>query len=203
MRGTLVLSVICLLTLAWAIPARAQFDRSDIHRPFAFDVYGGGHKFEGSDETGLGFGARLLLNHRSGLAFGGNFTWVTRTEELLAGEQDVNVYYYNAELEYTFPGGMIEPFLGAGAGAATVKLGDVEGGGTLQLASTPGTDKTYLMVPLSAGGRIYNTTRSIGVVVEVRDHVVFVSEDEDAGIDSDTTHGWSIGAGVSFQFGGP
>jgi hypothetical protein len=203
MRGTHVLSVIGLLTLVGAIPASAQFDRSDIDRPFAFDVYGGGHKFDGSDETGIGFGARLLLNHRSGLAFGGNFTWVTRTEKILAGDQDVTVYYYNAEAQYTFPAGMIEPFLGAGAGAATVDLGDVEGSGSLQLANTPGASDTYFMVPLSGGVKIFNGTHRIGVLVEGRDHVVFVSDDADAGVDGKTTHNWAIGAGVEFQFGGP
>ena len=203
MSGTRIAALAVVLVLGGGGTAVAQFDRSDIHRPFEFDVLAGAHKFEDSDETGLGVGARLLANHRSGFSFGGSFDWVIRTEEVLAGEQDVTVYYYNAELEYTFPTGMIEPFLGAGAGAATVKLGDVEGSGTLQLASTGSTSETYLMVPVAAGIKIYNTTRRIGGRIEVRDNVVFVSGDADAGTEDDTTHGWAIGAGVSFQFGGP
>ena len=209
MHRTRYLTAVGLLTMLLVPGVAAAQDEEDDrmrlnHRPFELNVNAGGHKLDGAEETDLGVGGRLALHHRSGLSFVGSFTWVTSTVDLVTEEVDVHTYYYNAELEYTIPAGLVEPFLGAGAGAQTIKLDDVSGTGTLSLASSEedSHSETNLMVPLTAGFKVLNGSRRFGLRVEIRDNMVFVKGDEDEGTEDEATHNWEISGGLSFLFGG-
>jgi opacity protein-like surface antigen len=213
MRNTCAVAFAALVGLVWANQVRAQEgeDRYYSHRPFEFNVNVGGHRPDGADDTDVGVGARAFFHSRSGVSFGGNFTWVISNADFGGGDIDVNTYYYNAELEYTFPvPGMLQPFLGAGAGASTVKVSD-SGSGTFSIAPAglglasseePHDSQTNLMIPLTAGIKLVPGSRRFAVRADVRDNVIMISGDADEGTEDETTHNWEVSGGISFLFGG-
>jgi opacity protein-like surface antigen len=213
MRSTCAALLVALLGLVWADQARAQVEevRDYPHRPFEINLNARAHRTHGAHDTHLGVGPRTFFHTRSGISLGGNFTWVISNADLGGGDVDVNTYLYNVELEYTFPmPGMLQPFLGAGAGASTVKVSD-SGSGTLSLApaglglassENPHDSQTNLMIPLTAGIKLLNGSRRIAVRADVRDNVIMISGDEDAGTEDETTHNWEVSGGISFLFGG-
>ena len=219
MRAPRAAALAGLFLILGTAPVAAQEEEDDdyglaTHRPFEFNVNAGGHKPDTGDsdaesDTDIGVGARMFYHPRSGMiSFGGNFTYVISDVDLGGGESvDVNTYYYSGELEITFPSGMFQPFLGAGAGAQTVKVSD-SGSGTLSRspgltpASTESShSETNLYIPLVAGFRIMPGGGRFGLRVDLRDNVVRVSGDDELETESETFHNLELSGGISLFFG--
>jgi len=203
MKGRMIVFAVAL-GFAWAGQAYAQEEHYG-NRPWELNVNGGAHFWddatfgEGSD-TDFGAGARIFMNTPSGWGFGGNFTWVLANADIdddpdVEEDLDVNVYLYSAEVEYTFPAGTrLHPFVGVGVGAATVKLSDVPEGFD--------DSETELLVPLAGGIKWFGGSGTWAVRAEVRDNIIFITGDEDLGIEDETTNNIEVSGGVSFLFGG-
>ena len=154
------------------------------------------------DETtqALQLGGRVFRNFGSGLSIGGNVDWAQADDVTLApfAGLGASLLLYSAELEYGFP---ISPrstfFVGAGVGAATVKLDDAPFGAA---ASSTG-----LLVPAGGGLKFHNRALSPSWALrfDLRDNVILL---ETLGAEGETEteprHNVEASVGVSFLFGG-
>jgi opacity protein-like surface antigen len=200
MKGRIFVSMfVFALGFAWAGLAYGQEEHYG-NRPWELNVHGGAHFWddntfgEGAD-TDFGAGARIFMNMPSGWGFGGNFDWIAANTDFDGEDFDVTVYYYSGEIEYTFPaGGRIHPFLGVGAGAATVKISDVPEGFD--------DSETELLVPIAGGVKWFGSSGSWALRAEVRDNIIFISGDEDLGVEDETTNNFEVSGGISFLLGG-
>lgn len=186
-----VIAVLLAAGLGWTGRASAQAEHYG-NRPWELNVNAGAHFFDNADDTDVGFGGRIFMNMPSGLGFGGNFTWVLSNTDFEGTDFDVNTYLYSGEIEYTFASpSRLHPFVGAGLGAATVKISDVPEGFD--------DSDTNLLIPLVGGVKFFNRTNDSTWAIrgEVRDNIIRFSDG-----DSETTHNWEVSGGISFLFGG-
>lgn len=200
MRRTTVAFALALV-LGWTGHAFAQAEHYG-NRPWELNVNAGAHfmdddLFGEEEDTQFGAGLRMFMNQPSGWGFGGNFTWIPGSVDFGTEEVDFNLYLYSAEVEYTFGSSTrLHPFVGAGVGAATLKVEDVP--------DEFEDSETELLIPLGGGIKWFprTTNSNWAVRVDVRDNIIFVSGDEDLGDSDETTHNFEISGGVSFLFGG-
>jgi opacity protein-like surface antigen len=184
------------LALGWTGQALAQ-EEHYANRPYELNVNAGAHFLDDADDTDVGFGARLFMNRPSGFGFGGNFTWILSNADFDGDDFDVNTYLYSGEVEYTFGApGQLHPFVGVGIGAATTKVSD--------LPEEFDDSDTNLLIPLVAGIKWFNRTNDPNWAFrgDIRDNIIHFSGDDDADIDSETTHNWEVSGGLSLLFGG-
>ena len=203
-----------LLLLAWSTPAAmAQSDN------WEFNLHAGIYQpdlgldiseidvDDATDDTDTDpvVGARLIKHWANGFDLGFNFDWVLLDKfDLPAGSENedvnVNLYYYSADLGYTFPSGSPIKFgVSAGAGAATTSFDD--------LPDEFGDDAggTNFMVPIGVNLKWQNDPYdpSWGIRVDARDNIVWVDEfSEDQEVEKKPQNTWELTAGLSFFFGG-
>ena len=166
------------LAAALAAPTAARAQET----PYELNVHVGALKFDDADDTDTMAGARFMLQYPSGWAWGGNFDWV-------GADEDVTVYLYSFEIDYTFPtAGRTKFFVGGGAGAATVKFDDE---GLLEDEDDSSTDA---LVPLVAGIKFLNqpVQPKWAIRGDVRDNIIFGEDD--------SSNNFEFSGGVSFFF---
>lgn len=167
------------LVLGWSAAAHAQANQYELNMhvgSLRYDIV------ERSD-TDFMLGARFLLSPGGTWGFGGNFDWVN-------ADEDVSLYLYSGELNYTFPSqGPGKFFVAGGLGARTLKIdfADLD------------ESRTRLAVPLGAGFKWLNrpSVPSWAIRAELRDHIVF--GDEDKG-EKSTENTWEFSGGISLFF---
>ena len=202
-----------LLLLAWSAPAAmAQSDNwefnlhAGIYQPdLGLDIDEADLDDETDNtDTDPVVGARLIKHWANGFDFGFNFDWVLLDKfPLPAGsaneDVNVNLYYYSADLGYTFPSGSPIKFgVSAGAGAATTSWDDLP-----DEFGDPG--GTNFMVPIGVNLKWQNDPYdpSWGIRVDARDNIVWVDEfSEDQQVEKKPQNTWELTAGLSFFFGG-
>ncbi|HUP00821.1 MAG TPA: hypothetical protein VM737_04785 [Gemmatimonadota bacterium] len=165
-----------------ATGARAQSPASHyINRPWEFNFHLGALLFDDEIADGgeLMLGARLVHNWPSGWGFGGNFDYSQI-------EDDVDVFLYSGEVDYTFGSPTrTHFFVGLGLGAASFSDD-----------RRPDDDdsETHLLIPLAIGVKHFNRTNDPNWAIrgELRDNIIRL-EDPD-----ETTHNIELSAGISF-----
>lgn len=209
----LMSALLGLAVLAFAAPdARAQGDA------WEFNVHAGIYQpdlgldveeidvDDATDDTDTDpvFGGRLIKHWANGFGLGVNFDWVLLDKfDLPEGSENedvnVNLFYYSADLNYTFPSGSPLKFgLSAGVGAATESWDDLP-------ASFGDQNETNFMVPVGANVKWVNdpVDPSWGVRVDARDNIVWRDEfSEDQEVEKKPTNTWELTGGLSFFFGG-
>lgn len=181
------------LVLAVSADGRAQAEHY-ANRPLEANVHVGALAFDEGDTEAL-IGGRLVYNLPSGFGIGGNLDWSPV-------DDDVNVYLYSVDLNYTFPSdAQAHFFVSGGIGAATISL-------DLPDEFADDDSETDLLVPIGGGIKWFNRTNDStwGLRAEVRDNIIFAEgfEFADGAVEEDTeaTHNFEFSGGVSFFFGG-
>ncbi|MDX1624345.1 MAG: outer membrane beta-barrel protein [Gemmatimonadota bacterium] len=196
-RLTAALAFAAGLLLADAPKALAQAT------PYELNLHIGGFRYDIEDsDTDVMLGARFLLQYPSGWGWGGNFDWVPVDRIATTGDDiDFDLYLYSFEVDYTVQtGDQVRPFVGAGIGAATFRVGDLPPG--------PGDDEeseTNVLIPLAVGVKFFDDPRQPTWAIrgEIRDNVVFVDEDDlQAAIagDDGAQNNIEFSGGISFFF---
>ena len=182
------------ILLTASAPAFAQ--RYNPIPPYELNLHGGAF-FPDDDDADVLVGARFMLQKASGWGYGGNFDWVPLDEiDVSFGDDedvDVNLYLYSFEVDYTFPStSPVRFFVGAGVGAASLKLSDVPD----QVDDL----ETDFLLPLAAGLKFYNRqdNPSWAFRVDVRDNIIWA---EDLDGETDPQNNFEVSGGISFLFG--
>lgn len=197
-------ALVALFGFAWTGAAQAQEEHYG-NRPYELNLNAGAHFLDsdasgGESDTDVGFGGRIFLNQPSGWGFGGSFTYVLSNVDIdddpdTENDLDVSTYLYSGEIAYTFPSGnRLHPFVNVGVGGATTKISDVPEGFD--------DSETNLLIPVGGGIKWFNASNSMGIRADVRDNIIRVSGDDDAGTDSEMFHNFEVSGGISFLFGG-
>lgn len=194
-RLALVAALGLLVTFATADSARAQ-------NWYELNGHLGGLRYDIEDsDTDVALGARMMLQYRSGFAWGGNFDWVNVNRiDVLGTDEDIDIdlYLYSLGLEYTFPtAGQFKPFLAGGVGAATGRIDDIPG------LSDDDESKTHLLVPLGVGFKWYNAplgNASWAIRGDLRDNIIFVGDESVIFGSDETKNNWEFSGGISFIF---
>ena len=170
-------------------------------------------EFEDEDDntdTDLVAGVRLMKHWANGFGLGANFDWAFLDEiELDPTSEDddvnVNLYYYSAEVAYTFGANSNLKFSPSiGIGAATTHFDDIPGEDDIFDEGS-----TDLMIPIGLALKWVNdpVDPTWGFRVDGRDNIVFSEQPSDDADDEEATESkaentWELTAGVSFFFGG-
>ena len=183
-RAVLLLLLAAASATLGATSVRAQSPASHyINRPWEFNVHLGALLFDDEiiDEGELMVGARLVRNWPSGWGFGGNFDYSQI-------EDDVDVFLYSGEVDYTF-GSQTRAhfFVGLGLGAATFSFDD-DG------RRDDGDTETELLIPLVIGLKYFNRTNDPNWAIrgELRDNIIRLDDPDE------TTHNIELSGGISF-----
>lgn len=180
------------LTLFLVGPALAQQRAYNPFPPYELNIHAGGLFPDEGDSNGL-LGLRMMLHKASGWGFGGNFDWVPISDTGFDEVVDVNLYLYSFEVDYTFQSdNPLRFFVGAGAGAATTRIGDAP-----EAIDDTATD---FLLPLALGLKWFNRmdNPSWAIRIDVRDNVIWF---ERANGDTDADNNWEVSAGFSILFG--
>jgi outer membrane beta-barrel protein len=191
--------------LAWALafgilaPSLAQAQTSDaptldrgtqIVSAFAgaqwFDIADQIDEIGDNLETELSLGVRYQYNLTPHVGLEGNFLYTPAQNEFLGpegagiGTGDVDAFYYNANVVYSFlPASSVIPYLTGGLGAVTLEVDDpVLAGSETKLAGNVG------------GGLLFAMNRHFGLRFDVRDYIYRVDE-----LDTQFRHAFNVPAG--------
>ncbi|MGH7571116.1 MAG: hypothetical protein ACREMK_04640 [Gemmatimonadota bacterium] len=174
-----------------------------------------------SDSTFPALGARLAYHLPGGVAFGGNLDWqrVSVDVNRFVGPPDLfddeffvhDIVLYSAEIDYTFnTQSRIQYFVGGGLGGATIRQSARGTGRNVTPGGEPRrvTYKTFLVVPLGAGLKVFNREKdpSIAFRLDARNHTMWISDskrDEVSLLKKGTVNNVELSAGISFLFAGP
>jgi hypothetical protein len=164
--------------------AQANLYELNVHvGSFTYDL--GFNDLDNSDDDVL-LGARFLLTPGGTWGFGGNFDWANVGRSASLSGNDVDLYLYSGEFNYTLPTrGQAKFFLSGGAGGATVKSDD--------------RSETRLTTPLGGGFKWLSdpAVPSWGIRGDIRDHIIHGDESEG---EDGLQNNWEFSGGVSFFF---
>lgn len=170
--------------------------------------------FEETDQEPL-FGLRVTRHFDNGWGVGGNFDYVPGGETIVDHSYpstDVEMYFYNLEVDYSF--GKTGPaffFVRGGIGAATVKLDTLPEGREPERLFLK-ESQTDLHIPLGIGFKILNSTTDpwFAFRVDLEDKIAnfprrikdFRSTEGAKKTTERVVNSWVLTAGLSVLFGG-
>jgi len=192
------------VTVLLAAGTAATADAQTSQRPWQINVHTGivipDEDLVGDeDDAQFALGGRLSREIGNGFSVEGAFDWVAVTDVRFAGgfESDVHLFFYSGNLRYTIPTwGPLKVFVGGGAGAGTVVYDD-------QPAELDDDSATAFLLPVFGGVEWRRPGGRWGLRADVRDHILFLDEEDTAfviGDDTEAMNNIEVTGGISFYF---